>query len=795
MRKTILFLSLSFSLFSFAGQVTAQLPPLIDRETFLGNPEYAGAQISPDGKYISFIKPLNGTMNVWVKGVDEAFSAARPMTNDQARPVRSYFWSRDSKYILYVQDRGGDENFNVYAVDPSDKPPAGSPVPMARNITDAKGIRALIFAVPRSDPDAIYVGMNDRDKAWHDLYKVKISTGERTLVMENKDRLGGYVFDNNDKLRLAVRSPQNGDTEILRINADGTTARIYSCDIFESCGPAGFTRDNKNAYIQTNKGGVDLVELDTLDLETGKTEKVESDPLGRVDLDNVQFSDVTHDMIATIYDDDKVRIVWHDKNYKKDYDYIRSKLGDRDVSYVSSNADETKFIIATTSDVDPGTVWLFDRKTRGLSTLYQIREKLDRKVLSPMTAIRYKSSDGLEIPAYLTIPKGTSGKNLPLLVIPHGGPWARDSWGYNPWSQFWANRGYAVLQPNFRASTGYGKKFLNAGNNEWGQKMQDDITWGVKYLIDQGVADPKHVGIMGGSYGGYATLAGVTFTPDLYAAAVAYVAPSNLQTLLESIPPYWEAGKVIFYKRMADPNTSEGLAQIKRQSPLFYVDKIKTPLMIVQGANDPRVNKRESDQMVVALRDRNYPVAYILAPDEGHGFARPVNNMAMFAAAEKFFAQFLGGRYQESMTQEVEKRLREITVDPKTVALVKVADPTAAPAADLTGKWSMTADAGGQWKVSAVGGQHARWSGDGRAIYYQTADASAIQAVQVTPGPSFAVGRSETIVKEPAMGPAWDLDRTSGRVVFTVPVVADQVRIVVMQHWLEQFRRGPSPRR
>ena len=696
MRKTILFLSLSFSLFSFAGQVRAQLPPLIDRETFFGNPEYAGAQISPDGKYISFIKPLNGTMNVWVKGVDEAFSAARPMTNDQARPVRSYFWSRDSKYILYVQDRGGDENFNVYAVDPSDKPPAGSPVPMARNITDAKGIRALIFAVPRSDPDAIYVGMNDRDKAWHDLYKVKISTGERTLVMENKDRLGGYVFDNNDKLRLAVRSPQNGDTEILRINADGTTARIYSCDIFESCGPAGFTRDNKNAYIQTNKGGVDLVELDTLDLETGKTEKVESDPLGRVDLDNVQFSDVTHDMIATIYDDDKVRIVWHDKTYKKDYDYIRSKLGDRDVSYVSSNADETKFIIATTSDVDPGTVWLFDRKTRGLSTLYQIREKLDRKVLSPMTAIRYKSSDGLEIPAYLTIPKGTSGKNLPLLVIPHGGPWARDSWGYNPWSQFWANRGYAVLQPNFRASTGYGKKFLNAGNNEWGQKMQDDITWGVKYLIDQGVADPKHVGIMGGSYGGYATLAGVTFTPDLYAAAVAYVAPSNLQTLLESIPPYWEAGKVIFYKRMADPNTSEGLAQIKRQSPLFYVDKIKTPLMIVQGANDPRVNKRESDQMVVALRDRNYPVAYILAPDEGHGFARPVNNMAMFAAAEKFFAQFLGGRYQESMTPEVEKRLREITVDPKTVALVKVADPTAAPAADLTGKWSMTADAGGQ---------------------------------------------------------------------------------------------------
>jgi dipeptidyl aminopeptidase/acylaminoacyl peptidase len=695
MRKTFLFVTLFLSLFVLAGESGAQMPPIIDRETFFGNPEYAGAQISPDGKYISFIKPLNGTMNVWVKGVDEPFSAARPMTNDPARPVRQYFWSRDGKYIMFVQDKGGDENFNVYAVNPADKPAAGSPVPAARNITDAKGIRAIIFGLPKSDPDTIYVGMNDRDKAWHDLYRVKISTGERTLMMENKDRLGGYVFDNQDKLRLATRSPQNGDTEILSVDANGQTSKIYSCDIFESCGPVGFTKDNKRAYIQTNKGSADLIELDTLDLDTGKAEKVESDPLSRVDVDNVQFSDITHDIIATTYDDDKVRIVWHDKAYQRDYDFIKSRLGDRDVSFVSSTADETKFVIATSSDVDPGTVWLYDRKTKGLSTLYQIREKLDRKALSPMTAIRYKSSDGLEIPAYLTIPKGTSGKNLPLLVIPHGGPWARDSWGYNPWAQFWANRGYAVLQPNFRASTGYGKKFLNAGNNEWGQKMQDDITWGVKYLIAQGIADPKKVGIMGGSYGGYATLAGVTYTPDLYTAAVAYCAPSNLQTLLESIPPYWEAGKVIFYKRMADPKTPAGLDQIKRQSPLFAVDKIKTPLMIVQGANDPRVNKREADQMVVALRDRNYPVEYILAPDEGHGFARPVNNMAMFAASEKFFAKYLGGRYQESMTPEVAKRLTELTVDPRSVSVTKPSVAGSA-SAELNGKWSVVADAGGQ---------------------------------------------------------------------------------------------------
>jgi dienelactone hydrolase len=289
-------------------------------------------------------------------------------------------------------------------------------------------------------------------------------------------------------------------------------------------------------------------------------------------------------------------------------------------------------------------------------------------------------------------------------VFPHGGPWGRDSWGYATFAQFLANRGYAVLQPNFRASTGYGKKFLNAGNNEWGQKMQDDLTWGVKYLVGQGIADPKRIGIMGGSYGGYATLAGVTFTPDLYSAAVAIVAPSNLQTLLQSIPPYWESIRATFYKRMGDPNTPEGLAQMKRQSPLYSADKIKTPLMVVQGANDPRVNKREADQIVIALRDRNYPVEYLVAPDEGHGFARPVNNMAMIAAAEKFLANHLGGRYQESMTPEVQKRLAEITVDPKTVTLATpAAQTTSGPAAkfgelvaDVSGKWTMMVDAGGQ---------------------------------------------------------------------------------------------------
>ena len=696
MKKLFIALSILVTITAFSTVSQAQQPALIDRELIFGNPEYAGAQISPDGKYISFIKPYKDTMNVWVKGVDEPFAAARPMTADTSRPVRNYFWSRDGKFILFVQDKGGDENFNVYAVNPADKSAAGSDVPPARNITDAKGVRAIIQAVPDSDPDAIYVGINERDKAWHDLYKVKISTGERTLISENKDRYQGMVFDNADKLRLAVRSAQNGDTEILKVGADGKATKIYDCSTFETCGPVRFHKDNKRVYMQTNRGDLDLIELVLMDAETGAVTKVESDPLGKVDFGGANFSDVTDELIATTYEDDRDRIYWKDKKFEKDYNYIKKSIGDRDLNFQSGTKDESKWIVVSSSDVDPGTVWLYDRKSRNLKTLYQVREKLDRNALSPMKAVKYKSSDGLEIPAYLTIPKGSNGKNLPTVLFIHGGPWGRDSWGYHSYAQFLANRGYAVLQPNFRASTGYGKKFLNAGNNEWGQKMQDDITWGKKYLVEQGIADPKRVAIMGGSYGGYAALAGVAFTPDEYAASVAIVAPSNLQTLLEAIPPYWEAIRTVFYKRMGDPNTPEGLAQMKRQSPLTSADKIKTPLLVVQGANDPRVNKRESDQIVIALRDRNYPVEYLVAPDEGHGFARPVNNMAMIASSEKFLAKHIGGRYQDAMTPVVAKRLGEITVDPKTVMLAKPVDMTAAAGANVSGKWTMTVDAGGQ---------------------------------------------------------------------------------------------------
>jgi dipeptidyl aminopeptidase/acylaminoacyl peptidase len=660
--------------------------PIIDRELFFGDPEISGAQISPDGKFIAFVKPLKGTRNVWVKRTTDPFDSAKPLTADTTRPIPAYFWSRDGKYILFIQDKAGDENYLVYAVNPADSPAAGQDVPAARNLTNLKGVRAEIVAVPRSDPDAIYVGLNDRDKAWHDLYKVRISTGERTLVRQNTDRIAGWTFDLKDQLRLATRVADNGDTEVLRVD-DKAFTKIYSCNVFEQCGPVRYHKDGRRVYFETNKGaGVDLVKLELFDPATGKEEPVESDPLNRVDLGDVSFSEATDDLIATIYEDERTRIYWKDKAFEADYKLVQQKFPGKDIEFASTSKDERWFLVHIGSDTEPGETYLFDRQTKQLTFQYRITEKLNRNDLATMKPIRYKSSDGLEIPAFLTLPKGVTPKDLPLVVFPHGGPWARDSWGFDTFSQFWSNRGYAVLQPNFRGSTGYGKKFIDAGNKQWGDKMQDDITWGVKYLIAQGIADPKKVGIMGGSYGGYATLAGVTFTPDLYAAAVDYVGPSNLNTLLETIPPYWEAGRQLFYQRMGDPTTPEGKAQLDRQSPLNSANKIKTPLLVVQGANDPRVNKREADQIVIALRDRGFPVEYIVAPDEGHGFHRPVNNMAMFSQAEKFFAKYLGGRYQEGATPEVAARLKEITVDVKTVTVSKKVEATAGapkPAVDL----------------------------------------------------------------------------------------------------------------
>ena len=681
----------------------AAAPPLIDRDIMFGNPEIAAAELSPDGKYIAFLKPWHDTRNVYVKAVDEPFSAARLLTTESKRPVAGYLWSRDSKYIIYAKDNDGDENFNAYAVDPAAKPAAGSEAPPSRDLTGLKGVRLMLYEVPKNDPDTVYIGLNDRDKAWHDLYKLSISTGQKTLVRKNTERITGWVFDLKGQLRLATRSAENGDTEFLRVDPEGFT-KIYSCSVFETCGPLHFQPGDQKLYIETNKDE-ELISLALMDPKTGSVEKVESDPLAKVDLGGALFSETTDELVETWYIDARARTYYQNKKFGDDVHWIERKFNypRNEVIVASRTRDDERWLVTVHSDTEPGQTFLFDRQTHKLTPQFKIWEKLPRQDLAKMTPVSYPSSDGLEIPAYLTLPRGAQAKNLPALIIPHGGPWGRDNWGYNPLAQFFANRGYAVLMPNFRGSTGYGRKFLDAGNLQWGRKMQDDLTWGVKYLVRQGIADPKRVGILGGSYGGYATLAGVAFTPDLYAAAVDIVGPSNLITLLDSIPPYWEPIRKLFYERMGDPTTAEGKTMLMEESPLNSADKIKTPLLVAQGANDPRVNRREAEQIVIALRDRNFPVDYILAPDEGHGFARPINNLALFMEAEKFLAQHLGGRYQEGGTSEEIARLKDISVDPKTVVLAKKIDPNAVsapkPAMDLaagTYKYQVTIQIGGQ---------------------------------------------------------------------------------------------------
>jgi len=664
-KKIVLSAAVLFSL-SVPLAVQAEQPPIIDRALFFGEVQISGAQISPDGQWISFLKPYKGTRNIWVKKAGEPFSAARPVSAEAARPIRSYFWSRDAKYLLYTQDAGGDENFNVYAIDPAQSADPKTGVPVTRALTNLKGVRTEIFAAPRSKPDILYIGLNDRDPQYHDLYELHISTGEKKLLRKNTEKIAGWDFDNAGNLRLAERTNNVGDTEVLRVDADGFK-QIYSCTVLEGCGVSAFSPDDKQVYLVTNKGALDLSELETMDPATGATTKMESDPEKRVDIDGVTTSEVDHRLLYTAYEDDRLRLYFKDKAFEKEYRWLESKLPGKEIHFGSRSSDENLWIVSAASDTEPGETYLWDRKAKTLVLQYRIREELPRASLSERKPYHFKSSDGLDIPAYLTLPKGLAAKNLPLIVLPHGGPWGRDSAGYDTFAQFLANRGYAVLQPNFRASTGYGKKFLNAGNGEWGRKMQDDLTWGVKALVADGTADPKRVGIFGGSYGGYATLAGVAFTPDVYAAAVAYVAPSNLITLLDAIPPYWEAGRKQMYTRMGDPTTAEGKALLTAESPLTKAKAIVTPLMVVQGKNDPRVNVRESNQIVAAVRDNGKPVEYLVAPDEGHGFARPINNLALVTSMEGFFAKYLGGRYQKDVPTDVAERLKVLTVDPKTV--------------------------------------------------------------------------------------------------------------------------------
>lgn len=675
MKKIILITVLMFVITSFS---LSQEVPLIDRALFFGNPEISSAQLAPDGNYISFLKEYEGIMNIWVKKIDEPFDKAKPLT-DSKRPLAGYFWSEDSKYILYVKDKDGDENLNIYAVNPYEIT-ENNKIPISRNLTPLKDIQARIQLVSKKNPDKLIVGINDRDKAWHDLFELQISTGKLTRFFENENRITGFNFDWDENLRLLYQTDEKGNALIYRVLGN-TVLKIYETNVKESAYVAGWTEDNSKIYLVSNKGDMNLSTLYLMNIDTGEKVKIASDPKNKVDIDGVYLNDLTRKLTSIDYIYDKKEIFWFDKYWEKIYHQLKIKFPNREVDFQSVSKNHKRFLVSVWSDTFISETYFYDAETDKLTYQYTPRPELKKYEthFAEMKPITYLSSDGLEIPAYLTTPKGKSAKNLPVVVLVHGGPKGpRDHWGFNGTVQFLANRGYAVLQPNFRASGGYGKKFLNAGDLQWGKLMQDDITWGVKHLINQGIADKNKVAIMGGSYGGYATLAGLTFTPDLYAGGVDIVGPSNINTLLDSVPAYWEAYKAALYEMVGNPETEEGKKRINEASPLFSVDKINKPLLIIQGANDPRVKQAESDQIVIALRDKGKKVEYLLADDEGHGFRKPINSLAMFTQTEKFLSEIVGGRYQKEIPQDVEKRLKELTVDISKVTYSPVEKPKTA---------------------------------------------------------------------------------------------------------------------
>ena len=646
------------------------MTPPLDRELFFEEPELSGAKLSPDGYLMAFIKPYKGIRNIWVKETHAPMDSGRPLTAESTRPILSYQWTRDSNRILFLKDDRGDENDNVFVVDAEAKADSATGVPVARNLTKTKGVSAWICHVPKSDPDHIVVALNERDPAWHDLYRIDLNTGMRTLLRENRDRITEWTFDHADHLRLATRIGEDGERQILRLDPSGVSI-LATASIFEELTPVRFHEDGRQVYIETNVGARDLTHLALLHVETGQQTIVHADPEERVDLIGTLFSEKSNTLLAVFYEDDRPRTCLLDAGFAGLWAGLEAAFAGKRITPTSWTDDDLLLLISVAGDNDPGETFLLDRATGSITPQFKFIERLPREHLAERTPISYPSSDGLIIPAYLSLPPGAEPEALPLVVLPHGGPWARDRWGYAASSQFLVNRGYAVLEPNFRGSTGYGKRFLNAGNREWGAKMQDDLTWGVKHLVSRGIVDPTRVAIMGGSYGGYAALAGAAFTPGLYSAIIAIVAPSHLVTFLKSLPSYWDWAQHMLSKRVGDPSTPEGRELLEQRSPLNAADAIRVPLLIFHGANDPRVKQAESDRIVESLRQRNLPVDYLLADNEGHSLNHPLNRLAVYAAIERFLARHLGGRFQDSMSKEVARRLEEITVpqQPGTPAL------------------------------------------------------------------------------------------------------------------------------
>ena len=615
---------------------------LIPVEDFFENPEKAAGQISPDGTKLSYLAAENNRLNVWVRTIGEDDDVC--VTHDHARGIMSYFWSRDSTRILYLQDDAGDENFHVHAAT------VATPDAASKDLTPFPDVVAQIVDVPRSDPEHLLVALNRRDPSLFDVHRLTISTGELELVAENPGNVGSWVADPQGRLLAAVTQTPTGDNGVLvRSSEDEPFRELREFANEDDVNVYGFTPDGTALYVGTAEGN-DLARLCTLDVATAELAVVDEDD--EADLSGPFLDDRDGRLLGAMYVRD--RLVFHplDDEFAKVWAQVDG-LHPGDVLSLSGDDTWTKWVASFNDDREPGVTYFLDSSTGASQYLFRPRPKLDPASLAPMQPVRITSRDGLVLRCYLTLPLDVEPKRLPMVLLVHGGPWARDSWGYQPEVQFLANRGYAVLQVNYRGSTGFGKAFMHAAELEFSGKMHEDLLDAVEWAVAEGYADRSRVGIYGGSYGGYATLVGLSFTPDVFAAGIDYVGPSSLVTLIRSFPAYWRPFmQGTWFRFVGDPGTEEEPnreieAQLLERSPISRVDRIKAPLLVVQGANDPRVTKIESDNIVEALRDRGVDVEYIVKDDEGHGFANPENRLDLYRAMERFFAKHLGGRAAE----------------------------------------------------------------------------------------------------------------------------------------------------
>lgn len=607
--------------------------PIIPREVLFGNPAKASPQISPDGTKIAYLAPDAGVLNIWVGSVSK--EDYRPVTQDRDRGIRVYFWAHDGKHIIYLQDVGGDENWHLFGVDLA----TGSEA----DLTPFEGVQVQVVHRDKHHPDDLIIAMNKEDVTVHDAYRLDLTSGELTLAAKNPGNVTGWVVDADLAVRGAMAATDDGGFDLLvrdTMADDWRTLVSWNADDALTSGPVGFTRSGTSMYLLDSRA-VNAAPLVRIDIVSGDVEVLAWDE--QFDVGDVLVHPDTYEVQMVSFVRSRVEHHVLDPSIEEDVEAIK-RLNPGDFAIYSRTHNDSTWLIGFNEDSKPFSYYVFDRRTRSGKFLFYARPELADYTLARMEPISLQSRDGYTIHGYLHLPVGSARKSLPTVLLVHGGPWHRDVWGYDPEGQWLANRGYAVLQVNFRGSTGFGKEFLNAGDREWGGKMHDDLVDAVRSIIGQGIADPNRIGVYGGSYGGYAALVGATFTPDLFACAVDIVGPSNLLTFIETIPPYWSAYKAMLHKRVGDPATEEEF--LRSRSPLFHADNIKIPILIAQGANDPRVKQSESEQIVVVMEQKGIDHNYMLFPDEGHGFAKPENRFKFYAAAERFLALHLGGRVE-----------------------------------------------------------------------------------------------------------------------------------------------------